>query len=137
DGSLIVLNTGGWYKLCCPTSQLAKPDVLGAIYRVRRKGARRVEDPRGLSINWAALPSGSLVQLLADPRPVVQKRAIRQLASRGNNSIEPLADSLRESPSTAARQNALWALTQIDAPEARQAVRGALLDKDGTVRHVA
>jgi len=30
DGSLIVVDTGGWYKLCCPTSQLWKPDVLGA-----------------------------------------------------------------------------------------------------------
>ena len=39
DGSLLVVDTGGWYKLCCPTSQLAKPDVLGAIYRVRRRGA--------------------------------------------------------------------------------------------------
>src|SRR5262249_18390067 len=38
DGSLLVIDTGGWYKLCCPTSQLAKPDVLGAIYRVRRMG---------------------------------------------------------------------------------------------------
>lgn len=37
DGSLLVVDTGAWYKLCCPTSQLAKPDVLGAIYRVRRK----------------------------------------------------------------------------------------------------
>ena len=40
DGSLIVINTGGWYKLCCPTSQLWKPDILGAIYRIRRTGAR-------------------------------------------------------------------------------------------------
>ena len=36
DGSVLVVDTGGWYKLCCPTSQLAKPDVLGAIYRVRK-----------------------------------------------------------------------------------------------------
>src|SRR5438270_29231 len=36
DGSLIVLDTGPWYKLCCPTSQLNKPDVLGAIYRVKK-----------------------------------------------------------------------------------------------------
>ena len=36
DGSLLVVDTGPWYKLCCPTSQLAKPDVLGAIYRVKR-----------------------------------------------------------------------------------------------------
>ena len=41
DGSLLVVDTGGWYKLCCPTSQLAKPDVLGGIYRVRRTGAPR------------------------------------------------------------------------------------------------
>ena len=36
-----MVDTGGWYKLCCPTSQLHKPDVLGAIYRVRRDGMRR------------------------------------------------------------------------------------------------
>jgi putative heme-binding domain-containing protein len=36
DGSILVVDTGGWYKLCCPTSQLAKPDVPGAIYRLRR-----------------------------------------------------------------------------------------------------
>ncbi|HZT82012.1 MAG TPA: PVC-type heme-binding CxxCH protein, partial [Gemmataceae bacterium] len=53
DGSLLVIDTGGWYKLCCPTSQLHKPDVLGAIYRVRRTGAAKVDDPRGLKIDWA------------------------------------------------------------------------------------
>jgi len=137
DGSLIVINTGGWYKLCCPTSQLAKPDVLGDIYRVRRKGARRFEDPRGLSIEWGKLASDSLVKLLADPRPVVRKRAIHQLAQAANTSIDALAASLRESSSAEARRNILWALTQIDAPEARQAVRGTLMDKDSSVRHVA
>ncbi len=44
DGSLLVVDTGGWYKLCCPSSQLAKPDVLGGIYRVRRKGAPKLPD---------------------------------------------------------------------------------------------
>jgi putative membrane-bound dehydrogenase-like protein len=38
DGSLLVVDTGGWYKLCCPTSQLVKPDLAGAIYRVRKVG---------------------------------------------------------------------------------------------------
>jgi hypothetical protein len=46
DGSLLVVDTGGWYRLCCPSSQLAKPDVLGAIYRVRRDGA-----PQGRASN--------------------------------------------------------------------------------------
>jgi putative membrane-bound dehydrogenase-like protein len=39
DGSLLIVDTGAWYKLCCPSSQLAKADVLGGIYRVRRTGA--------------------------------------------------------------------------------------------------
>jgi putative membrane-bound dehydrogenase-like protein len=41
DGSLLVIDTGGWYKLCCPTSQLVKPDVTGAIYRVKKTGAHK------------------------------------------------------------------------------------------------
>ena len=47
DGSLLVVDTGGWYKLCCPTSQLEKPDVLGAIYRVRKAGTHAVARSRG------------------------------------------------------------------------------------------
>jgi putative membrane-bound dehydrogenase-like protein len=39
DGSLVVVDTGGWYRLCCPSSQLAKPDVLGGVYRIRKTGA--------------------------------------------------------------------------------------------------
>jgi putative membrane-bound dehydrogenase-like protein len=41
DGSLLILDTGGWYKLCCPSSQLWKADVLGGIYRVTRAGTQR------------------------------------------------------------------------------------------------
>ncbi len=44
DGSLLVVDTGGWYKLCCPSSQLAKPDILGAIYRVRKGGSPQLAD---------------------------------------------------------------------------------------------
>ncbi len=44
DGSLLVVATGGWYKLCCPSSQLARADVLGGVYRVRRTDAARTPD---------------------------------------------------------------------------------------------
>src|SRR5262245_62459241 len=83
DGSLLVVDTGGWYKLCCPTSQLVKPDVLGAIYRVRRKGAPRIEDARGLKLAWAELNRAQLARLLADPRPAVRRRAVQELSARG------------------------------------------------------
>src|SRR5262249_2977525 len=75
DGSLIVVDTGGWYKLCCPTSQLHKPDVLGGIYRVRRQGMPRGEDAWGDKL-WAEAradesPAGlpALIKRLGDSRP--------------------------------------------------------------------
>jgi putative membrane-bound dehydrogenase-like protein len=137
DGSLIVLNTGGWYKLCCPTSQLAKPDVLGQIYRIRRKGAPKIMDPRGSKIDWVNLKPGDLVRLLEDPRPAVRKRAIEQLAKRGKDALPALADDLQKSNSPEGRRNAIWALTRIDSTDARAAVPQALADRDNTVRHVA
>jgi putative membrane-bound dehydrogenase-like protein len=42
DGGLLVVDTGGWYKLCCPSSQLSKPEVLGGIYRVKKTGAPKL-----------------------------------------------------------------------------------------------
>ncbi len=83
DGSLLIVDTGGWYKVCCPTSQLAKPDVLGAIYRVRKKGAPKVSDPLGTSIPWASLDEARLTELLADNRLFVHRRATAELRKRG------------------------------------------------------
>ena len=35
DGSLLVVDTGGWFRIGCPSSLMAKSDLLGAIYRVK------------------------------------------------------------------------------------------------------
>ncbi len=86
DGSLLIVDTGGWYKLCCPTSQLVKPDVTGAIYRVKKVGAHKVDDPRGLKIDWAKLDVPALGKLLHDPRPVVRARVIEFVDSHGNQT---------------------------------------------------
>ena len=83
DGSLLVIDTGGWYKLCCPSSQLVKADVLGAIYRIRRTGAPKVDDPRGLKLAWSEMSAEDLVSLLGDPRPAVRRRAVNVLGKKG------------------------------------------------------
>ena len=141
DGSLLVVDTGGWYKLCCPTSQLWKPDVLGAIYRIRRIGASGPADPRGKRIAWDRLEPDGLVRLLDDARPAVQQQAIHRLAQLGEKAIDSLAAALRPQgqrlASVTTRINAVWALTRIDAPAARAAVRLALSDPDATVRQAA
>jgi putative membrane-bound dehydrogenase-like protein len=136
DGSLLVLDTGGWYKLCCPTSQLHKPDILGAIYRVRRTGAARVADARGRDVPWSKLSAEELATLLGDPRPAVRKRAIGALAACGSAALPVLANTIHAGKSPEARRNAIWTATRIDSAEARAAVRAALADGDESVRQV-
>ena len=137
DGSLLIIDTGGWYKMCCPTSQLSKPDVLGAIYRVRKKNAPPIADARGIHLAWPSIPVPVLASLLEDERVAVRDRAVRELAQKGADAIPALRDTLAASASTDARREAVWTLTRIDLPAAREAVRGALADRDESVRHAA
>lgn len=141
DGSLLVVDTGGWYKLCCPTSQLHKPEVLGGIYRVRGLDAPRVDDPRGGRIDWAGLDVDGLVKLLDDPRPVVVRRAIETIAAR------PAAATLSvlrrrgvdagEGGTATQRLGIVWAASRIDDPGARALLGTAATDADPTVRIAA
>ncbi len=137
DGSLLVVDTGAWYKLCCPTSQLAKPDVLGAIYRVRRRGASPPADPRGRSLKWGAMPPDRLASLLDDGRPAVQARAIHEIARLGTDALTALERAVGTSTSVEARRNAVWALTRIEGAEARRIVRSALTDREERVQLAA
>lgn len=135
DGSLLIIDTGGWYKLCCPTSQLAKPDVLGAIYRVRRTNAPKVSDAHGLAINWQTAPPTELIKLLDDSRPVVRDKAIKELSDR--QAVPDLTQALKTETSPERRLNALWALNRMDLPLAREAIRSGLKDSDKTIVHAA
>jgi len=134
DGSLLVVNTGGWFRIGCPTSQIAKPEITGAIYRVRRKDAPKVKDPRGVAIKWDTITAKEMTPLLDDDRFAVRDRAIRELANRGAvNELTPLLGE----KSVQMRRNAIWALTRIDGAEARKAVRSALADTEMSVRLAA
>ena len=137
DGSLLIVDTGAWYKLCCPTSQLSKPDLPGAIYRVRRRDAPTVRDPRGAELGWEAVTGGELTARLADERPFVRKRATDLLAKKGEAAVSALTEVLLSGAPTQARRNAVWALTRIPGVAAREGVRRALADSDASVRHVA
>ncbi len=131
DGSLVVVDTGGWYKLCCPSSQLQKPDVLGGIYRVRRQDSTRPDDPRGLKLAWETMTPLQLASLLGDPRPAVRQRAIQDLSRRGEDAVAALGQAVQAPASSPeARRNAVWTATRIDHPTAAALVRDALADRD-------
>ncbi len=91
DGSLLVVNTGGWFRIGCPTSQVAKPEVLGAIYRVRPAHGDQPTDPRGLQLGWSTPSVDELAHRLADERFAVRDRAIAELAKHGESAAPALA----------------------------------------------
>ena len=137
DGSLVVINTGGWYRICCPTSQIAKPDVMGGIFRITRTDGKKMADPRGLKMKWKGPGAAELAARLGDSRVAVQKRAIADLGKLGEGAVGVLADLLKQSENEQVRLNAVWALTRIDGDAARASVRFALNDASDTVRQAA
>lgn len=138
DGSLLVVDTGGWYKVCCPTSQLAKPDVLGGIYRVRKSGQPKVNDPLGLALKWDGATAAELTERVLDPRRFVSQRATAQLRTMGAPAVESLALALRRTPFVHKfRHDLAWALVGIEGEAARTALRRHTDDHSTTLRHIA
>jgi HEAT repeat protein len=74
-----------------------------------------------------------LAKLLDDKRPAVQKRAIHESGKLGQSAIPALAGALKEMNPLDRQRNAVWALTRINAPSARSAVRSALVDREESV----
>jgi len=137
DGSLLVVETGAWYLHSCPVSRIARPELKGAIYRVRKRGTPPVPDPWGKDLRMEALPPAELVRLLDDPRPAVRDKAAGLAVDAGEAAIEPLA-RLRESHSSPeVRAAAVFALGRIGTAKAGEAVRRALSDSDFVVRVAA
>ena len=139
DGSLLIVDTGGWFYRGCPTSQIAKPDIMGAIYRVRRKGMTPLVDPWGLRLDWAKLNDAEVARHLNDTRFKVRERAMLE-CSRRAESIVPHLQRAIDRGDIRNRINAVWALTRIVGSgnnTASDVLRTALNDRDVRVRHAA
>jgi putative heme-binding domain-containing protein len=132
DGSLLVVDTGGWFLAGCPQSQVSKPDVRGGIYRIRRKGASAPPDPRGQSLPWDSMGAQDLALLLNDPRFAARDRAVDRLAEL--DAVDVLEKIAAPEGSLRARRNALWALCRVEGSRAREASRRFLTDADPGVR---
>lgn len=140
DGSLLVIDTGGWFRIGCPTSQIAKPNVLGAIYRVRRKGLAD-KNPRGADIVWRTQTMAQLSNLIQDRRWAVRDRALREFVRRGSASVDvlsaslapaddrPLLDELQVLP--------VWGLGRIANERARLVLREQLACDGSSIRLAA
>jgi putative membrane-bound dehydrogenase-like protein len=136
DGSLLVIDTGAWFRRGCPTSVVARADLQGAVYRIRNTSATPLADARGLRLDWNQATPEQLIPRLGDPRVAVRDRALTVLAKQGVRSVRALTAAL-DDKNYLVRSNALWALTRIGTEGAQAGARRGLLDLDPRIREVA
>lgn len=152
DGSLIIVDTGGWYDLCCPTSRVDQTAANGGIYRLvppaNQHGLGNQNPATKVQANDSADDQradnktsdtaddnpdnpASILRRLVDPRRWVARRALWELHQTDGANAEPLAAVLFQHAAdtrhpTAHRLAWLWGLAAIETPAATQHLRDLL-----------
>lgn len=122
DGSLLVVDTGGWYDLCCPSSGNEERIATGGIYRLRAKNnsRRSITASNSLATHWQEIDQlleSSPLKALTHTNARIRSHAEMTLLSPG---LEPDSSLLRElekslsdeSLSSDSRKGAFWALAK-------------------------
>jgi len=127
DGSLIVIDTGGWYIDQCPLSRISRPEHKGGVYRVRKRGGLSIKDPLGEELKFGDLSPAKLAALLNDGRPKVRQRATELLVRLGEEIVSELSRMI-DDPKTnvETKCHTLWVLHRQKSAAARRVVRAAL-----------
>jgi len=136
NGDLLVVDTGGWFRRGCPNSQIAKPEVVGGIYRISRDddGPYRA----AAAPDWERLSSEAVADFLDHGEPWLQEAAVTELAVRGAPALPELERLLLGGETGSdGRRNAVWALTRMKFSEAVDFMHEALKDPDPGVRQAA
>lgn len=121
DGSLLLLDTGGWFRIGCPASLMAKADLLGAVYRIK---PRQTQSPslagkRASKAPWELKDEAEVADQLASLDPGAVRVALewvaknKQLGGGINNAIVKLLDQPLD---PAAEHQLLFALLNVPPP---------------------
>jgi putative membrane-bound dehydrogenase-like protein len=139
DGSLLVIDTGGWYRLCCPTSHLDQSAAAGGIYRLENaalspRPAQKIEK----QIQWDQLGYDELFRHLEEMRIGNVNQALAELERRGADALQPIREILaRQGVSVETRQELLWLLGRSRQPRSLELVAETLSLPENRLRQTA
>jgi putative membrane-bound dehydrogenase-like protein len=142
DGSLLIIDTGGWYNLCCPSSRVDQQTAAGGIYRLSRELGSAGHSSSQLGERSAVVDlkqpnqRAEIVRWLCDARPWVARHAQLQLATLHNEAadgvVQVLAGALDDATlSVDQKLKCLWGLCTIGNPGALQAITQILETASG------
>ncbi len=95
DGSLLIVDTGGWYDLCCPSSRIDQTTAAGGIYRLTRtKSAAPTSVPSEVARTDSRPKLPTLLDELIDDRPWVARNAQQKLGTLDGNEATNIARDL-------------------------------------------
>lgn len=130
DGSLLLIDTGGWYDLCCPTSRIDQKTASGGIYRVTTPHSRTAAKMNGPDSNepdsnepdsnaataaTSTLPPS--ITAISDRRPWVRREASWRWRASPDEAVRRLAPIVEdEALSLDRRLDALWTLCRVGSP---------------------
>ena len=134
DGSLLVLNTGGWFRIGCPSSLMAKPDMMGSVYRIRGpKTGRKLAESSAQAVG-----SDSLLLGLQSPNLQTRRRALEKMAHLGSRDIphEILISVLADVSDATSEHAAILASSRalLLESDARDFLRKAVLRHDTALK---
>ena len=137
DGSLLVLDTGAWFIHGCPISRVAKPEIKGSIYRIRRTGAARlpIRAASGLISRRCRCPRSRSCSAMRGRRCGIARSSTWW--SKATRPCRRWLPFERTAPSYETRAAAVFALFRIGTAAALAEVRAALDDTDFRVRLAA
>ncbi|MFO1065081.1 MAG: HEAT repeat domain-containing protein [Pirellulales bacterium] len=138
DGSLLVIDTGGWYNLCCPSSGIDQKVAQGGIYRISTRANKEVKNARGEDLVWIDLTTKQLMARLADPRAWVSRQASDALVAQGDGAVDVLASmAAKETLTEQTATLCVWTLIRIGSERAQAELAKLLKAESSAVRQVA
>ncbi|WP_437231129.1 DUF7133 domain-containing protein [Planctomicrobium sp. SH661] len=141
DGSLLLIDTGGWFRIGCPQSQVEKSHLHGAIYRIRPAAGKTIANPRGNELSWNKLSESDWLCRLGDARPAVRQRAIEvissQLSSDWNGSAANSFSKSIAGKSAQLKQAWIGVLIRVGNADALKLLTAYTGDEDPDVRQTA
>ena len=126
DGSLLLFDTGGWFRIGCPSSLMAKSDLLGAVYRIKPKqqGSKSPESHE-IAASLGKPSDQSVAAQLSSAAPFDVRRACDAIAIRGR-----ILDDEKKALSRLLASGKLDSTTEHSAVHAAIKVRLDLSPKD-------
>ncbi len=100
DGSLLLFDTGGWFRIGCPSSLMAKSDILGAVYRIKPKKSHSapLAAKRSSKSAWELRDEEEVAEQLGSTDPKAVQAALEWVATEKslkggiNNALVKLLD---------------------------------------------